>query len=152
MLIQAKLLKNILTRAGYTCTAYRCTTPGNTRFTPPNTTYTCLISKTKFEKNSENNKSGLPPSFSFIHEMNIFYQLLLILLTNYFVCVVYHLFAHWQNSKPNMKRRIQSMKNYVLLLLTAICVTAKFDPLIAELKSVTVKFEPLETMYHCSNA
>ena len=84
--------------------------------------------------------------------MNIFYQLLLILFTNYFVCVVYHLFAHWQNSKPNKKRRIQSMKNYVLLLLTAICVTAKFDPLIAELKSVTVKFEPLETMYHCSNA
>ena len=84
--------------------------------------------------------------------MNIFYQLLLI-LTNYFVSVVYHLFAHWQNSESNKKRRIQSMKNHVLLLLTANCVTVKFDPLIAELKNVTVKFEPLETiMYHCGNA
>ena len=44
------------------------------------------------------------------------------------------------------------MKNYVLLLLTTNCVTVNFDPLIAELKNVTVKFEPLETMYHCSNA
>ena len=45
------------------------------------------------------------------------------------------------------------MKNYVLLLLTANCVTVKFDPLIAVLKYVTVKFEPLETnMYHCGNA
>jgi hypothetical protein len=33
--------------------------------------------------------------------------------------------------QPNKKRRIQSMKNYVLLLLTANCVTIKFDPLIA---------------------
>ena len=115
---------HILTRAGYTCTAYRCTTPVNTRFTSPNTTYTYLISKTKFEKKSRDNKFGLPPSLSINHKMNIFYQLLLILFTNYFVCVVYHLFAHWQNSKPNKKRRIQSMKNYVLLLLTAICVTA----------------------------
>jgi len=45
------------------------------------------------------------------------------------------------------------MKNHVLLLLTANCVTVKFDPLIAELKNVAVKFEPLETiMYHCGNA
>ena len=65
---------------------------------------------------------------------------------------MYHLFAHWQNSEPNNKCRIQSMKNYVLLLLTTNCVTVNFDPLIAELKNVTVKFEPLETMYHCSNA
>ena len=46
----------------------------------------------------------------------------------------------------------QSSKNYVPLLSTANCLTDKFDPLIAELKNVTVKFEPLETMYHCNNA
>ena len=40
----------LLTRAGYTCTASRCSTPLNTWFTPHNTTYTYLISKINFEK------------------------------------------------------------------------------------------------------
>ena len=32
------------------------------------------------------------------------------------------------------------MKNYVLLLLTANCVSVKFDALIVDLKNVTIKF------------
>ena len=46
-----------------------------------------------------------------------------------------------------------SSKNYVSLLITANCITVKFDALIAELnKNVTVKFKPLEIMYHEINA
>ena len=44
-------------------------------------------------------------------------------------------------------------KIYVPLLITANCITVKFDALIAELnKNVTVKFKPLEIMYHEINA
>ena len=46
-----------------------------------------------------------------------------------------------------------STKIYVPLLITANCITVKFDALIAELnKNVTVKFKPLEIMYHEINA